>query len=161
MRNRLLGVWLGAHFAPILRGCTGSTKDIEPTNRGSGISGTEMVSAPAKVAILGEDPVIGRSLEILLQAAGYRARFLRGHVGEVREEPLADFHVLLVGPELSTEHRKALVDKILSPAAPSRIPIIELLPASGEHFLHGHVVIWPCAIKDLKRAIEAVLLAPP
>jgi hypothetical protein len=147
--------------APYSGGCRGGAKDIEPTNRGSGISGTEMVTAPAKVAILGEDPVIGGSLEILLQAAGYRARFLREHVGEVREEPLADFHVLLVGPELSTERRKALVDKMLSPAAPSRIPIVELLPANGEHILLGHVVIWPCSIRELKRAIDAVLLAPP
>jgi hypothetical protein len=120
-----------------------------------------MVAAPAKVAILGEDPVIGGSLEILLQADGYRARYLGKHVGEVREELLADFRVLLVAPELSAEHRKALLDKMLSPVAPLKIPIIELLPANGEHILLGHVVIWPCSIKALKRAIDAVLLTPP
>jgi hypothetical protein len=120
-----------------------------------------MVATPAKLAIVGEDPVIGESLETLLQAAGYRARFLRKHVEEVREELLADFHVLLVGPELSAEHRKALLYKMLSSAALSKIPIIQLLPANGEHILLGHVVIWPCLMKDLKRVIDAILLTPP
>ena len=115
------------------------------------------------VAIFDGDPVVREALEVLLQAAGYRTRFLRIPVGDELDEALPDFHLyhlLLIAPELSAEHRKALLDMTSSQVAPAKIPpTLELLPEGAEPKVRGgRVMPWPCSIEELKRAIEAILL---
>lgn len=118
-----------------------------------------MFAAFAKVAILGGDPVIGGSLETLLRAAGYRARFLREPGGEEIYDLLANFHILLVAPELSAEYRGALREMMVGQATPSKISVLELLPADEKRSVRGgRVVPWPCSMEELERAIDAALL---
>ena|SRR5215210_6532397 len=117
-----------------------------------------MAIAHTKVAIVGGDPVIGEALEVMLQAVGYRTRFLPESVMDELGELLADSQLLLVAPALSAEGRKALLEIMLSPTMPVNIPILELLPANGGQHLQGeHIVLWPCSMEELNRAIDEVL----
>jgi hypothetical protein len=118
-------------------------------------------AARVKVVIVGGDPVIGRALEVLLQAAGYHTWFLSEPVVGKLEELLADSQLLLVAPALRTERRKALLNIVSGPSAPVKIPVLELLlPDEGEEHIQGQRgVLWPCSMEELKRAINAVLLA--
>ncbi len=119
-----------------------------------------MSTAHTKVAIIGGDPIVGEALEVLLRAAGYRARFLPEFVMDELGELLADSQLLLVAPVLSAERRKALLEMMSSPATPVNIPVLELLPANGGQHLQGeYVLLWPCSTEELRRAIEAALLA--
>lgn len=119
-----------------------------------------MPVAHTKVAIFGGDPVIGEALEIMLQAVGYRTRFLPESVmDELLGELLADSQLLLVAPVLSAKRRKTLLEMKLSPTTPVNIPVLELLPANGgQHLQGGRTVLWPCSGEELKRAIDALLL---
>lgn len=103
---------------------------------------------------------MGEALEALLQAAGYRTRFLPESVmDELLGELLADSQLLLVAPVLSAKRRKALLEMMLSPMMPVNIPVLQLLPANGGQHLQGeHIVLWPCSGEELKRAIDALLL---
>jgi len=120
-----------------------------------------MTGARTKVIIVGGDPVIGRSLEVLLQAAGYRTLFLSEPVVGKLGEPLADSQLLVFAPVPSAERRSARLDTMLGLAASMKIPTLELLPANGgeQHAQGEHTVVWPCSIDELKRAIDAALLA--
>lgn len=119
-----------------------------------------MSTAHIKVAIVGGDPIIGEALEVLLQAAGYRARFLSEPGTDELGELLADYQLLVVAPVLSAERRRALLNVVSSPATSVKIPVLELLPADAEQRLRGgHVLLWPCSTEELRRAIEAALLA--
>ena len=118
-----------------------------------------MSTAHTKVAIIGGDPVVGEALETLLQAAGYRTRFLPESVMDKLGEVLADSQLLLVAPVLSAKRQKTLLEMMLSPTMSVNIPILELLPANGGQHLQGeHIVLWPCSGEELKRAIDALLL---
>ena len=118
-----------------------------------------MPTAPTKVAIIGGDPIVGEALEVLLQAAGYRPRFLpeTGMDELLMGEMFADSQLLLVAPVLSAKRRKALLEMKLSPTTPANIPVLELLPANGGRHLQEHIVLWPCSGEELKRAIDALL----
>jgi hypothetical protein len=120
-----------------------------------------MAAAQSKVTIVGGDPVIGEVLEVLLQAAGYLARFLSEPAIDELGELLAGCQLLIIAPTLSAERREALIDIMLSSVTPVKIPILELLPANGgeQHLQGEHTVLWPCPIEELKRAIDDVLLA--
>lgn len=119
-----------------------------------------MTTVHTKVAIIGGDPVVGEALEVLLQASGYRTRFLPESVmDELLGELLADSQLLLVAPVLSAERRNTLLEMMLGPTKPVNIPVLQLLPANGGQHLQGeHIVLWPCSGKELKRAIDALLL---
>ena len=111
-----------------------------------------------KVAIVGGDPVIGEALEVLLQAAGYRARFLSEPVADKLGELLVGSQLLVVAPTLNAECWKTLLDVVLSPAV--KVPVLELLPADGErHFRGEHVLLWPCSTEELRRAVDTALLS--
>jgi len=112
-----------------------------------------------KVVVVGGGPVIGAALESLLESAGYRVRFLPESMMNELDELLADFELVVVAPALSAERRRALLDAVLSPPGSAKIPVLELLPANGEerHF-RGGVVLWPCSVEELKRAIDALLV---
>jgi hypothetical protein len=118
-----------------------------------------MPTAQAKVAILGGDPVMGEALEVLLQGAGYLARFLSEPDVAQLSALLADSQLLLIAPVVSAERRRVLLDVITRPDM-GRIPILELLPANGgERSVQGRPILpWPCPTEELKQAIDATLL---
>jgi hypothetical protein len=113
-----------------------------------------------QVTIIGGDPVVGEVLEVLLQAGGYRTRFLpESMMDELPGDLLADSQLLLVAPVLSARRRKALLEMMLSPMMPVNIPVLQLLPANGgQHHRGEHIVLWPCSGDELKLAIDALLL---
>ena len=118
-----------------------------------------MTTAGARVIVVAGDPVMGRSLEALLQATGYEARFQPEPSADGLGGLLADSHLLLIAPGLSAEARKALVDVVMDPA--TKIAVLELLPADGgEQNIQGvGVAPWPCSVEELQRRIRAALLA--
>jgi hypothetical protein len=119
-----------------------------------------MVAANAKITILGGDLIIGESLEALLQAEGYRTRFLSETGVDTIEELLVDSQLLIILPALSPDFRKVLSGTMLrEPIA--GIPIVELLPVNGEQSVRGgHIVPWPCSLENLKLVIDSALLTP-
>ena len=107
---------------------------------------------------------MGRSLEALLQAAGYEARFQPEPSADGLGGLPADSRLLLIAPGLSAEVRKALADTVVDTAKARRatkIPILELLPANGgEQGMPGvGVAPWPCSVEELQQRIRAALLA--
>jgi hypothetical protein len=119
-----------------------------------------MTTVHTKVTILGGDPVVGEALEVLLQAAGYRTRFLHESLmDELLGELLPDSQLLLIAPVLSAERRKALLEMMQDPTTPVNVPVLQLLPANGvQHLQGGRIVLWPCSGEELKRAIDALLI---
>jgi len=116
-----------------------------------------MVAAKAKVTILGGDLIIGESLEALLQAAGYRARFLSESRVDKIDELLVDSQLLIISPALSPEFRKALSETMLRKPT-VEIPVLVLLPVNGEQSVRReHIVPWPCSLEKLKLAIDSAL----
>src|SRR5919112_4148524 len=110
-----------------------------------------MTTVGAKLIIVGGDPVMGRSLEALLQAAGYEARFQPEASADGLGGLLADSRLLLIAPGLSAECRKALVDIAMAPA--TKIPVLELLLANGreQQAIQGvGVAPWPCSMDELQ-----------
>ena len=102
---------------------------------------------------------MGRSLEAMLQAAGYDACFQPEPLADGLDEVLADSRLLLVAPGLSAESRRALTD-VMSPT--TKIPVLELLPANGGEVVGiqgGGVAPWPCSVEELQRRIRAALMA--
>jgi len=112
------------------------------------------------VIVVGGDPVVVRSLEALLQAAGYDARFQPEPLADRLGELLADCRLLLVVPALGAESRKALTN-VVTRTAP-KIPVLELLPANGGEAVGiqgADAVPWPCPLEELKQKIQKALLA--
>jgi hypothetical protein len=116
-----------------------------------------VVAIPAKVAILGGDPIIGGSLEALLQAAGYRARFLSETGVDRIDELLADSQLVIFAPLASPKLERALLER-MSRQPGLEIPVLELVPLNGEHSVREHALPWPCSLEMLKRTIDSVLL---
>jgi hypothetical protein len=118
-----------------------------------------MPAEHTKVVVVGGDPVIGAALESLLESAGYRVRFLPESLMYELDKLLADYELMVVAPTLSAERRRALLDVLLSQLGSTKIPVLELLPANGEERrFRGGVVLWPCSVEELKRAIDALLV---
>jgi hypothetical protein len=119
-----------------------------------------MATTHAKVVVVGEDAVTGRALEVMLQGAGYPARFLSDVTADEPGELLADFQLLVVAPDMSTDRRKSLLSIMRDLAMPTNIPILELLPVDREELIQGGgALLWPCSTEELKRAIDSALLA--
>jgi hypothetical protein len=119
-----------------------------------------VTAARAKVIVVGGEPATGRSLEALLQAAGYDAQFQPEPLADKLGELLADSRLLLVLPALSAECRKALTDVVIRTA--TKIPVLELLPANGGEVVGiqgADAVPWPCPVEELQRRIRAAELA--
>lgn len=113
-----------------------------------------------EVAVFNGDSIVREALEVLLQSAGYRTRFLREAAGDELGELLAGSRLLLVAPDLSAGRRQALMDSLTSPSSAAKIPILELVSEGVEPSLQGaRVVLWPCSIEQLRRAIAVALFA--
>ena len=110
--------------------------------------------------VVGGEPAVGRSLEALLQVAGYDARFQPEPLTDGLGGLLADSRLLLVAPGLSIESYKALTDMVIRAA--TETPVLELLPANGgkEMGIQGaHAAPWPCPLEELLRRVREALLA--
>ena len=123
-------------------------------------SEAEMTTDQTKVAIVGGDPVVGRTLETLLQGGGYGARFLNKLAEDELSEMLADSQLLLIAPPLSGESWRVLQRVVFGPA-PVEIAVLELLAANGgeEPAQRRSVLCWPCSAEELKRAVDAVIIS--
>lgn len=115
---------------------------------------------PIKVAILGGDPVVGRTLELVLEGAGYDVRFLNGSLIDYPAELPEEVRIVLLAPGLHSEGREKFLDRIgRNGTGSTMIPVLELVTPS-DRALAGRpsAVRWPCRAKDLKQQIEAALL---
>jgi hypothetical protein len=119
------------------------------------------------VAICG-DPVVGRTLALLLRSSHYDARFLTtSSLGE--RGSLEGVRLLLLTPtwELDADHREALVASLRDASDAARAPILELTSSFGEtrnghaRFRPDHIVSWPCSTEKLERRVLAALLTDP
>ena len=105
--------------------------------------------------------MVGRALETMLETGGYGARFL----GEPAEDKfrvlIANSQVLLVVPPLSGRQQRVFRSVMLGSESPADIAVLNLIPANGaeEPAMRQGVLFWPCSGKELKRAIEAALVA--
>ena len=159
MRNRLDSVWSGPGRGSIVKGCS-NARGIEDAYRVSITSSTGVTTARYKVIIVGGDLAMGRSLEVLLQAAGYDAWFQPDPSGAGLDKLLADCCLLLIAPSLSAESHKSLTNTVMLSA--TKIPILRLLPTNGGEVvgIQGvDFVPWPCPVEELKLRIRAALLA--
>jgi hypothetical protein len=121
------------------------------------------------------DPVVGRLLVLLLEDSGYEVRFLpRLSLNESGALERVRLLLLTPTPELSSERRAALLASLkdIQEAAAGLI-VLELVTPSEERrreevpddsrgdsrVVSWHLVPWPCRFPELKRRIEAALLA--
>ena len=119
--------------------------------------------APNKIAILGGDLLVGRSLEVALQGVGYEARFLNGSfTGEPAELLDEEVRLVIFAPRMNTERQKAFLSRVRGTPATAGVPVLKLVTVSdasqnGREELVG-LVAWPCPTEVLTREIEAALL---
>jgi hypothetical protein len=125
-------------------------------------------SGPIKIAIVGGDLLVGRSLEIALQSSGYDVHFLNGSLTDDEPTELLDeVGIVIFAPRMSTKRRRSFLSRVRSTLATIRVPVLELVTTAsvtasvasqnGREELVG-LVPWPCPIEDLEREIEAALL---
>jgi len=118
-------------------------------------------SGPIKIAILGGDVLVSRSLEVALRRAGYDACYLNGSFsGEPAELP-EDVSLVILAPRIGVERRKAFLSNGRSSAATAGLPVLELATVLDEVRAEQEgvsLVAWPCSTEELTRRIEAALL---
>jgi hypothetical protein len=119
------------------------------------------------VAICG-DPVVGRTLALLLRGSLCDARFLTTS-SLTDPESLEGIRLLLLTPtwELDADHREDLLALLRDASDAAKAPILELSSSFGRarnghaRFRPDQIVSWPCSTEELERRIQAVLLADP
>jgi hypothetical protein len=101
--------------------------------------------------------VVGRSLEVLLQGAGYGTRIIKEPTADKPHELLEGIQLVVVAPTPTTESRERFLAGMGSVAA--AIPVLTLSMVFNEvpPYQTGSVP-WPCRLQDLKTEIEAALL---
>ena len=120
------------------------------------------------VAICG-DPVVGRTLVLLLRSSLYDARFM---TTSSLDEPgsLEDVRLVVLTPtwELNAGGCEALLASLRDRSDAAKVPpILELTSSSGgarngnARLRPDHTVSWPCSTEELERRIEAALLTDP
>jgi hypothetical protein len=115
--------------------------------------------SPITVAILGGNPTVGRALELILKDAGYDAQFLNGSFIYKPAELPQKVRLVLLTPGLHSKGRERFLESMANAPANAQIPILELVTGSERARADLHSCVpWPCPMKDLKRAIDAVLL---
>ena len=114
--------------------------------------------AAVALAICGE-PVVGRALARLLRGPRYDTRFVSASLlGETASLEGVRLLLLAPTPDLGAVRREALLAALAEVTA-AGIPMLELVafPERAKP-RHAHMS-WPCSAEQLKRCIEAVLLA--
>ena len=119
--------------------------------------------SPVKIAILGGDLLVGRSLAVTLRGLGYDACFLHGSLkGEPADLP-EEVRLVIFAPRMSTWRRKFFLGRVRGTPARAGVPVLELVAASeasrsGQKGERVGVVPWPCTTEALARRIETALL---
>ncbi len=116
---------------------------------------------PPTIAILGCDTVVGRSLSVLLEGAGYKTTLLDAYPTGVVDELLEGSHLLLLTPRVDEGVREAFLGA-MGKRVPQKadMPVISLHTALEEDLPEKEGVIsvpWPCETKVLVDRIEAAL----
>ena len=115
-----------------------------------------------RIAILGGDALVGRTLEVALRGVGYDARCLnRSFTGEPAELP-DGVGLIILAPRMNAERRKVFLGRVKSSPSTAGLPVLELVTASitsgnGQGELVGPI-LWPCPTAKLEQEIEAALL---
>jgi hypothetical protein len=112
------------------------------------------------VAILSDNSLVGRVLQLLLEGAGYEVRLLEEPESFKVEDLLKGVDVLLFGRGLSNGHREAFLSTSTSMLGTAAIPVLSFSSGpKGTLAEEDRLVPWPCRIEDLRREIEAALRA--
>ena len=135
-----------------------------PLVRGAEVVARPDYSVPVTLAVCG-DPVIGWALALLLGGSRYDAKFL--DAASLREPGALDGVRLVLLTPTPCSDRSEVPWAALGNASEgvAEIPVLRLLSSSertgaqGERNRSVHVVPWPCSTEELKRRIEAALLA--
>ena len=120
-------------------------------------------SSPVKIAILGGDLLVGRSLAVALQGVGYDACFLHSSFNGGPADLLEEVRLVIFAPRMSTGRRKIFLSRVRNTPATAGVPVLELVTASdasrnGQKEERVGVVLWPCTTEELTRRIETALL---
>lgn len=112
------------------------------------------------VVVFGRDTIVGQTLELLLWSADFNVRFV-AEFSPDEPDLLDGVQLLLLAPGLSTERHEALSALIDSRPSAAMIPILQLVHDDREarDGMEHLAVPWPCRAEELKRRIEAALLA--
>jgi hypothetical protein len=103
--------------------------------------------------------VVGRSLEVLLQGAGYGTRIIEEPTRDKPHETLEGIRLVLVAPTPSTKSRERFLADMEGRSGETGIPVLTLsmILDGGQPDTTGSVP-WPCRLEALKSEIEAALL---
>jgi hypothetical protein len=120
-------------------------------------------SSPVKIAILGGDLLVGRSLTVALQGIGYDAFFLHGAFNGEPSDLLEEVRLVIFAPRISAGRRKIFLSHVRDTPAMAGVRVLELVTASdasrnGRKEERVGVVSWPCTTEELARRIETALL---
>jgi hypothetical protein len=77
---------------------------------------------PITVAILGGDPLVGRTLEVVLGGAGYEARFLNGAFVDDPVELPEEVRLVILGSGLHPEGREGFLSAVQGAPAAAKMP---------------------------------------
>jgi hypothetical protein len=113
------------------------------------------------LTIAGGDSLVGHALELILQSAGYDARFLDEASLYGSSDPLEGASVVLLAPRTSRAEQEALLRRLRNSTTDKpAIPVLELVGNGGAKTGEDEGVrrvLWPCPLKELRREIEASL----
>lgn len=115
------------------------------------------------VIVINGDPVVSKALALLLQTASYDVRFASR---SSLEDPAATSRLLegaqlaLVTPGMVSEHYERVLGLLQGGLAMGSVPVLQLgASPDGVQARADYIVPWPCRIEDLRRQIDAALLA--
>jgi len=104
--------------------------------------------------------VVGRALAYLLQDTYRETRLIENPGTDEPAELLAGIQVLVVAPAVSTECRERFLAGMRSSPGTAAIPVLTLSAVLKDVLADQMgLVMWPCRTEDLKREIDAALLA--
>jgi hypothetical protein len=126
-------------------------------------AGTRALAQPA-LAIWG-DPIVGKTLVLLLRPSGYDARFLPiSSLSKPESWDSVQLLLLAPTPEMSTKQREAHLALLKDETGGAKeVQVLELLtpteepPEGGARDGSWHAAPWPCKIEELERRIGALL----
>jgi CheY-like chemotaxis protein len=114
------------------------------------------------VGIIGNDPLVSRTLGLLLEGAGYEVRALdEAAVLEDPSAPLAGVDLVLFLPLLGDERKGELLGLVKGDPTTADVPVISLstdMKAELDERTDS-VVPWPWSTQALVRAIEQAVHA--
>lgn len=139
----------------------GGIPDAKPAREPAPANGSAPPEQAVTVAVLGENTIVGRALEILLRGAGYDVRLVDtsgdGDLGAM----LDGAHLLLLTPVLDGASPGARVDEVKALTHFAALPILALVTGVVDHPQQedgAYFVPWPCRTAELVREIDAALL---